>query len=172
MTRIVLPLATPANVRAITTADVRVAVEIVIHVYVDVVAAPAGTPTPATTPGRTHCYANAKRDSARGNYCSGGIWWVVNRGIGISGSAIHDGRVIRRHVNNLRVLLFNDDHALAFDSLRFDTDLLVGFQCPRVLRLVAHALDGIHHVALLCEKRVTEIRGPLNVVCQSFNYVR
>jgi hypothetical protein len=64
----VLPL-TAANVRAVTaldiihavaTVDIGIAVEVVIHVDVDVTAAPAGPPTPAATPRRTHGQTNAK----------------------------------------------------------------------------------------------------------------
>jgi len=61
----VLPLITAASIAAdvidpITAADIRVAVEVVIHIDVDVAATPSATPSPATTPGSAHCHTDAK----------------------------------------------------------------------------------------------------------------
>lgn len=39
------------------------------------------------------------------------------------------------------------------------------------MRFCAHTLNGIHHVALLRKKRVTEIGGPLDIVRQSLNHI-
>jgi hypothetical protein len=64
------------------------------------------------------------------------------------------------------------NHFFAFDSLRHHLLLLVRRQRSGVLRLVAHALNRIHHVFLLREERVAQIRGPLNVVRQTFHHVR
>lgn len=78
MRRIVLPL-TASNVCAvaaadvvdtISTADVRVAVEVVIHVYVDVAATPSGSPTPAAAPRSAHGQTNAERDRTSGDHRS------------------------------------------------------------------------------------------------------
>ena len=79
MRRIVLPLTTadvcaiPAAdvIDTITAADVRVAVEVVIHVYVDVTTTPAGAPSPATAPGSPHGPTDDERDRAGRNHCSG-----------------------------------------------------------------------------------------------------
>jgi hypothetical protein len=49
--------------------------------------------------------------------------------------------------------------------------LLVGLQVPRALRLRAHALHGVHHIVLLREKRIAEISGPLDVVCETFDHI-
>lgn len=73
---IVLPLASPDIcavaaadvVDTIAAADVRVAVEVVIVVYVDVTAAPAGAPTPAASPGGAHGQADAERDRTGGDH--------------------------------------------------------------------------------------------------------
>jgi hypothetical protein len=59
MLGIVLPFVTALNViNAVTPADIRVAIEIVIDVDVDVVVSPPGVPTPASSPrsadGNTH----------------------------------------------------------------------------------------------------------------------
>jgi hypothetical protein len=55
--------------------------------------------------------------------------------------------------------------------LRFDLLLLIRRKRPSALSLRAHALDRIHHVLLLREESVTEIRRPLDVVCQTLNCV-
>jgi hypothetical protein len=47
--------------------------------------------------------------------------------------------------------------------------LLIGRECSGVLRLIAHSLDRIHHVLLLREEGIAEIRGPLNIVRQALN---
>jgi hypothetical protein len=54
MSGIVLPLITAADVGPIATTNVRIAIEVVIHVDVDVVASPATTPAPAAAPGGAH----------------------------------------------------------------------------------------------------------------------
>ena len=70
MRGIVLPPVTAADVIPVTalniidpvpTADVRVAIEAVIPVDIDVVASPTTAPTPtATTPGGADCHADAE----------------------------------------------------------------------------------------------------------------
>jgi hypothetical protein len=45
-------------------------------------------------------------------------------------------------------------------------------QSALVLRLLAHALNGIHHVALVRKEDVAEISSPLNVVSQQFDDFR
>jgi hypothetical protein len=42
-------------------------------------------------------------------------------------------------------------------------------QSAFVLGLLAHALNGIHHIALLRKESVSQIGGPLNFVCQPFH---
>jgi hypothetical protein len=59
MRRVVLPLVAAAITAAdvvypIAAADVCIAIEVVIHVDVDIAATPATTPTPAAAPGSTH----------------------------------------------------------------------------------------------------------------------
>jgi hypothetical protein len=41
-----------------------------------------------------------------------------------------------------------------------------------VLRRPAHALNGIHNVALLCKEGIAEIRCPLNVISEQFHDFR
>jgi hypothetical protein len=62
------------------------------------------------------------------------------------------------------------DHTLILNDLGFYLLLLGRFQIAGVLCLLAHALHGIHHIALLRQKRVAQVRGPLNVFCQTLYY--
>jgi len=150
--------------------DVRVAVEVVVVVDGDVVVSPTGVPPPATTPGRAHRNADPKRDR-----CAGGVVTrrrIVDGRIGIHGRPIHGHRVVRRHVHHLGVRLLDDDHVGVVLRLRRHDLLFGGLQRALVLRLPTHALDRRHHVSLLREKGVAEIRRPLNVVRQTLNKIR
>jgi hypothetical protein len=71
----------------------------------------------------------------------------------------------------LRIRLFDYDHTLAFDNLRLYFLLLVRFQVAVALGLLAHALHGVHHIALLRKEGVAQVGGPLNVVGQSLDQV-
>ena len=68
--------------------------------------------------------------------------------------------------------MLNHDDALVLDDFRLHHLLAGGFQRALAFRLLAHALDGIHHIRLLCEKRVAEIRRPLDVVGQALHDIR
>jgi hypothetical protein len=67
----------------------------------------------------------------------------------------------------LRIGLLNHDNSLVLDHLGFHLLLFGRFQVAFILSLLAHALHGIHHIALLRQERVAQIRGPLNIVCQA-----
>src|SRR6201993_820120 len=154
------------NVVAVSTANIRVAVEIVVVVDSNVVvAAPAAAPAPSASPRRSHHHANAKRNGQSRGIVS--RWRIVNGRVGIDWRSVHHDRIIRRHINDLWIRLLDHDHTLALDDLGFHLLLLGRFQIAGVLCLLAHALHGIHHVALLRQERVAEIGGPLNVVCES-----
>ena len=64
MRGIVLPAVTASpiatDVCAIATLNICIAVEVVIHIDVDITASPATAPTPAATPRSTHRQANAE----------------------------------------------------------------------------------------------------------------
>jgi hypothetical protein len=155
-----------SNVVAVATADIRIAIEIVVVIDVDViVAAPAAAPTPAAAPERPHHHANAKRN----RYSCGIVSrrWIINRRVGIDRRAVHDDGIIRRDINDLWISLFDHDHTLALDDFGFHLLLLGRFQIAGVLGFLAHALHGIHHITLLCQERVAQIRGPLNIVSQT-----
>ena len=69
------------------------------------------------------------------------------------------------------VRLFDHDYLFALYNLGFHFLLLVRLQGPFVLGFRTHALDGIHHIFLLCEKDVAEIGSPLNIVGQTLHDV-
>jgi hypothetical protein len=71
----------------------------------------------------------------------------------------------------LRIRLFDDDRALAFDDFRLYFLLLTRLQIAGFLSLLTHALNCIHHIALLRQKRIAEIRCPLDIVCQALDQV-
>jgi hypothetical protein len=175
MCRVVLPFVsalidtvTALNVvNAVTPANIRVAVEIVIHVYVDVVATPTGSPAPAAAPCSTHRNANTERDRARGDYGTRRVSRVIDRRIWINRRAIDNRRVIGRHVNDLWVSLLNHDDSFVFYDLGFDFLLLVRSQSPGSFCLRPHSLNGVHHIALLSQKSITQIGSPLDVIGQT-----
>jgi hypothetical protein len=67
--------------------------------------------------------------------------------------------------------LLDYNHLLALNCLGFDLLVFIRHQSSFALRHQAHPLDGVHHIGLLRKKGVTEIGGPLNVVCQAFHHV-
>ena len=67
--------------------------------------------------------------------------------------------------------MFDHNHTLVLDDLGFHLLLLGGFQIAVLLSLFAHALHGIHHIALLRQKRVAQVSGPLDIVCKAFDYI-
>jgi hypothetical protein len=168
--RVVLPFVTCIPCSGITGAiaacvvDVCGAVKTVVPVDVYVAAAPSATPTPAATERGAHCNADAKRERARSNDSAGGNRRVVDRRIRISRRTINNRRVIGWHIHYLWLRLLNYDYALALYNLGLDSHLFVRFKSSCFLCLPAHSLYGVHHVALLREKNIAQIGGPLNVV--------
>jgi hypothetical protein len=71
----------------------------------------------------------------------------------------------------LRIRLFDDDRALVFDDLGLYFLLLTRLQIAGSLSLLTHALDCIHHVALLRQKGVAEISCPLDIVSQALDQI-
>jgi hypothetical protein len=104
-------------------ANVAVPDEVVVVIDVDVVVAPSGPITPSSAPEGAHSYANSERNRQSGSIVAGVI---VRIGIRVDRWTPHVNGVITRHVNDLRIGLLNDHHALLFDYLRFHRDLLVG----------------------------------------------
>jgi hypothetical protein len=154
-----------------TAVDVGVSVEAIVEIHIDVVVSPTGTPTPTASPSRAHSYTNAPGNCARGNYTSIRIWRVVNRRVWIDGCSVNGLGIIGRHVHDLWICLLDDDDALVVDDLRFNFLMFVGRQGARALRLFSHSLDGVHDIALLRKKCVTQIGGPLNVIGQLLHHL-
>jgi len=67
--------------------------------------------------------------------------------------------------------LFDHDHTLILDHPRLYLLLLSRFQIAVVVSLFAHALHGIHHIALLRQESVAQICGPLNIVCHALHHI-
>src|SRR6186997_788159 len=114
MTRVVLPLVPAADVSPVatlniidpvTTADVRVAIEIVVDVDVDVIASPAGVPAPpAASPGSADGNSNAERDRARRNHSSRRRR-VVDWRVRVNRSAVNNRGTVGGHIDHLRIRL-------------------------------------------------------------------
>jgi hypothetical protein len=66
----------------------------------------------------------------------------------------------------LRIRLLDDNRALVFDDLGLYFLLFTRLQIASTLSLLTHALNCIHHIGLLRQKCVAEIRCPLNIVSQ------
>jgi len=162
---IMLPrVTTGANVAiGYITVDIRVADEIVVVVDIDVIvtAAPTTVPAPASAPCGTHCDADSKRYRHAGGVIARRR--VVDGGVRIDGRTINYRRIVCGHINHFRTGLLDYDDLLVFYNLGLNFLLLAGFQVSSVLRLLAHSLDCIHHIALLGKEGIPEVRCPLDV---------
>src|SRR5262249_25952249 len=146
--------------------DVRGSVEIVEVVDRDVVAAPTSIPAPATAPKCAHRDAGAERQADSGRVPAPRIG---HHGKRIDRRTPDRGGGVLRHVDHLRVGLFDDDDLLAFDGLRLPCLLRVARGRPPGLRRLPHALDGVHYIALLGQKGVAEVGRPLDVIGQQLH---
>src|SRR5260370_41955507 len=117
-----------------------------------VIPPPSASPPPAASPGRPPHHANAKRNGQ--SYGIVSHRRIVNGWVGIDWSAVHYDRIIGRYIHNLWISLFDHDYVFALDDLGFHLLLLGRFQVASVLCLLAHALHGIQHIALLSQERV------------------
>jgi hypothetical protein len=177
--RVVLPII-PTRTRwligwAVSTVYVGVAVgvpvEIIIVVNCDVV---VPTPTAAIAPTSAPCCAHRQSHTERNRHTSGIVAdrRIGDGRIGVDRRAIHDHWIVARYVDDLRIRLFDDHDLLGFHHLDFHLLLFGGFQVACVLCLFPHALNSIHNGALLSEKCVAKIGGPLNVIRETFDYFR
>jgi len=168
---IVLPSAVGRESRgAIACADIRIAIEIVVAINVDVVAAPPAVPAITSTPERSHRHTDAKRDC----HPCGVVprWRIVDWRIRIHRRSIDRDRIVGGHIYDLRTRRLDDDYALVIDRFRLHLLLLGRLQIALVLGLLPHALHGRHHVTLLREEGIAQISRPLNIVGESFRDVR
>ena len=143
-----------------------VAIEAVEVVDINIATAPAATPAPTTAPPRSHQHSRAEGDRGTRGVVAGRI---VKRRIWIHRLTVYGSRLISRHVDNFRIGRLYHDHALVFNYSRFHCLLLGGVQSALVLCLPAHALNGIHQLALLRQEGIAEISSPLNVISQQFH---
>ncbi len=75
--------------------------------------------------------------------------------------------LVYRRIDHLRIGRQNLDRALAILGLRCDCLLRGVLQVPRLLRPGAHGLNGVHHIRLLRQKRIAQVRGPANVMTEN-----
>src|SRR6201981_3563268 len=153
----------------VATIDVRVAIEIVVDVDVDVVTSPPAAPSPAAAPERTHHHAYSE-----GNRHSSGVVapsGIVERVVRVDGRAVHHHRIVGRHIHHFWICLLDYDHLFALDDFSLNLLLFGRLQTSLVLSFLAHALHGVHHIALLREEGIPEIRGPLNIIGQSVDNI-
>ena len=162
-------IAAPDVGSAVATADVRVSVEIIIVVDVDLVVATPAAVTPAAAPGGTHGHSDSKRNRHPGGVVAG--WRVSNRRIRVNRGTVYNRRVIAGNVDHFWAGLLDDDDRLVLDNLRLDFHLFSGFQISRIFCFCPHALDCIHDVGLLCQKSIAQIRRPLDVICQTLDEI-
>ena len=146
-----------------------VAIEAVVMVDINTATAPAATPAPTAAPPCSHQHSRAEGERGAGHVVAGRI---VDRRIRIRRRTVYGCRLISRHVDNFRICRLYHDHALVFNYFRSHCLLLSGVQSALVLRLPAHALDGIHQFALLRQEGVAEIGSPRDVVSQEFHDFR
>jgi len=163
MLGIVLPGVAGAAIAAVVP-DV-VLLEIIVHVDVDVVAAPS-CPVAPSAPGRPDRQSYSERDRRRchDGTCRVNRSRVINRRVRVHGGSVNDGGIIGGYIDDVGLRRLHNDHLFVVYNLVFDFHLLSGFQSALVLSFLSHPLHRIHNVALLGKKGIAEISGPLNVV--------
>jgi hypothetical protein len=157
-----------AVIDAVSAIDVGISIEVIVVVDVDVVAAPAAAPAIAAGPERAHRHAYSKRDRDACRIVPGRR--IVDGRIGIDGRTVDYDGTVGGHIDYLGIGRFDDDDLLALDDLGLDLLLFRCLQISLVLGLLAHALYGIHHAALLRQERISEVRCPRNVVGQALHH--
>jgi hypothetical protein len=134
-----------------------VSVEIVVVVDGHVAAAVPVTVAPTASPRSAHRDAGSESQQSITR-------WVRIR-IRIRGRSINYCRTVLGNVDHLWIRRLNDNGLFAsFHRLGFDRLLCGRFQIPVALRLSPHSLNRIHHVGLLGEKRIAQVRCPRNVL--------
>jgi hypothetical protein len=138
-------------------------IEAVVVVDINAATAPAATPAVTSTPPGSH---QDSRAEGEGGACRVVAGRIGDRGIGIHRRTVYRFRLILRHVYHFRIGRLHHDHALVFDNSGIHCLLLSGVQSALVLCLPAHALNGIHQLALLRQEGIAEISSPLKIICQ------
>jgi len=171
MLGVVLPPVAGAAIAAVV--DV-IPLKIIVHVDVDIVAAPSAPIAPTAAPERAHRQSDSETDRGRRHDCTCRVIrrGVINRRVWVHGSAIDDDGIIRRHIDHVGLRRLHNDHLFVVYNLVFDFHLLSGFQSALVLSFLSHPLHRIHNVALLGKKGVAKVRRPLNIVRKPFHNIR
>jgi hypothetical protein len=111
-------------------------------VDVNVVSTPSAAPSPGTAPEGAPHEADTERERDAGGVIPTGRIRIVR-------GAVHYERIVGRNINDFRIGRLNHDDALTLDDLRLNLLLFIRVQRAFVLSLLAHPLNGIHHIALL-----------------------
>jgi hypothetical protein len=167
MRGIVLPSSTPLHLGA-----VKVPVDIGSLVDVDVHVAATPVAVAEDGPGSGQADAPCKASGQRCTRIVGRIWWPVVRWIGgRAPGAVDNGRIVGRHVNDLRVRGLNPHNSLA--GLPLDRSrrrlhdhvlLLVRLEVPRLLRSRPQPLHRRQHILLLGEEGIAQLLRPVELV--------
>ena len=164
MLRIMLPFS--ALLATIDIVDV-VSIEIVVVVNVDVAVAPIAI-APIVCP-RCSQYESCAKCQPHPRH----VAWIIIGRIRINPRwTINDRRIIRRNIDVLRVGRLNYDSLLpSLHRFSFDSLLLSCLQRSCALRLGPHALHRVHHVLLLRQKRISQIRCPGDICRQPSDHI-
>ena len=146
-----------------------VAIKAVEVVDIDIATAPAAPPAPTAAPPGSHHHSRAEGERRACRIVAGRI---RDRRIWIRSFTVYSSRLIRGHIYDFRICWLYDNYTLVFNYSRFHGLLLSGVQSALALRLPAHALNGIHQIALLRQEGIAEIGSPLKVISQQFHDLR
>ena len=104
----------------------------------------------------TNGHADPERQQRRARHVTRRV--IRHRRIGrIRPTTINNGRVITRHINDLRVGGLNDDRGAITTGNRL---LRTGLERARLLGFGAQRLDRVHHIGLLRQHSVTQLLRP------------
>src|SRR5262249_11753949 len=179
--RVMLPSVALSSLTAVHVPvgrSIGVPVKIVVVIDVDVAVVPIAI-APAPTPSTPGC--GTERNSRTPHQSRAWIVpWISVGIVRILGGrcTVNDSWIVRRDVHYVRIGLLNLNHLLtapgciAPDCLGLHNLLRTGFQISCALGLPAHALNCVHHVRLLPQECVPQIRCPLDVAGHACHHVR
>ena len=155
-------------VDAVSTIDVRIAVEVIVVVDINVVASPSASTTPPTAPESTHHHPDPERNGKPGGVIPGRR--VIDGGIRIHRRTVDDDGIISGDIDDLWIGLLDNNNVFVFDNRGFHFLLFVRLQVSFILGFLPHALHSVHHVGLLCEECIPKVGRPANIVGQTFHH--
>src|SRR5467141_3993814 len=137
-----------------------VGVVIVDHSVAMPVASPV-MPAPTIPSEEADAEPDSKSDTRSGQEDP---WHRIPAWIGHDRLAIHEPRIIGRHVDHLRIGRFDDDGV----ALRCYLLLFIAIQVASLVSLLTHRLDGIRHVLLLVGIGIAKGGSPREVLVHVF----